>query len=36
MGTNFKIPLNSAIEFGILYDPNNSRSEALVSERKMF
>ena len=27
--TPYSIPLNSAVEFGIVYNPNNSRSEAL-------
>lgn len=29
-GDSFKIGLNSGIEFGLLYDPNSKRDEALV------
>jgi len=27
--TPYSIPLNSAIEFGLVYDPNDNRSEAI-------
>ncbi len=30
-GAMYKIPLNSALEFGIMYNPNDKRDEALVS-----
>lgn len=30
-GALYKIPLNSALEFGIMYNPNQKRVEALVS-----
>ena len=30
VGGKFKIGLNSGIEFGLLYDPNEKRDEALV------
>jgi len=30
-GGEFKIPVNSGIEFGVLYDPNEKRAEAVVS-----
>lgn len=29
-GGEFKIALNSGIEFGILFDPNDKRDEAVV------
>ena len=31
-GAMFKLGLNSGIQFGILFDPNNKREEALVRE----
>ncbi len=30
-GAIYKIPLNSALEFGIMYDPNQKRDQALVT-----
>ena len=29
-GATYKIPLNSALEFGIMYNPNDRRDEASV------
>ncbi len=33
-GAIYKIPLNSALEFGIMYDPNQKRDQALVSTQR--
>lgn len=30
IGGVFKVALNSALEFGVMYDPNNDKEEALV------
>ena len=30
-GSSYKAALNSALEFGIMYNPNKNREEALVS-----
>ena len=30
-GSSYKVALNSALEFGIMYNPNKNREEALVS-----
>ncbi len=35
VGQQFKIALNSGIEFGILYDPNNEQKYAKVTLRKL-
>ena len=29
-GISYKVALNSALQFGIMYDPNKNRKEALV------
>ena len=31
-GSSYKVALNSALEFGIMYNPNKNREEALVSD----
>jgi hypothetical protein len=30
-GSSYKVALNSGLEFGIMYNPNKNREEALVS-----
>lgn len=30
-GSSYKVALNSALEFGIMFNPNKNREEALVS-----
>ncbi len=32
-GSPYSIPLNSAVEFGLVYDPNNDRSQGLEGHR---
>ena len=34
-GESFKVAVNSAVEFGILYNPNNNVGEALVSHKSI-
>ena len=30
-GSSYKVALNSALQFGIMYNPNKNREESLVS-----